>query len=74
MDYSYDSCMDSFTKGQADRMKEAARAFRRPGSKTMTSRTPSATASTATDAPTTVVAVATKVTATATRKASIADS
>jgi len=65
--------MDSFTKGQADRMKEAARAFRRPGSKTMTSRPPSATASTAaaasTDASTTVVAATAEVTATATGKA-----
>ncbi|KAF8157880.1 hypothetical protein B0H34DRAFT_706520 [Crassisporium funariophilum] len=34
MDYSYDSCMSSFTKGQAERMREAANAFRRPGSKT----------------------------------------
>ncbi|KIM41037.1 hypothetical protein M413DRAFT_445786 [Hebeloma cylindrosporum] len=34
MDYSYDVCMTSFTKGQATRMREAAKAFRRPGSKT----------------------------------------
>uniref|UniRef100_A0A8H7XMT7 Peptidase M43 pregnancy-associated plasma-A domain-containing protein n=1 Tax=Psilocybe cubensis TaxID=181762 RepID=A0A8H7XMT7_PSICU len=34
MDYSYDSCMDSFTKGQATRMREAAKAFRQPGGKT----------------------------------------
>ncbi|KAF9543234.1 hypothetical protein CPC08DRAFT_430592 [Agrocybe pediades] len=33
MDYSYDSCMDSFTKGQAVRMRESAEAFRRPGGK-----------------------------------------
>jgi len=33
MDYSYDSCMTSFTKGQAVRMREAAKAFRRPGGK-----------------------------------------
>jgi len=33
MDYSYDSCMTSFTKGQATRMREAAKAFRRPGGK-----------------------------------------
>jgi len=33
MDYSYDSCMTSFTKGQAARMREAAKAFRRPGGK-----------------------------------------
>ncbi|KAF8965966.1 hypothetical protein BDZ97DRAFT_1658366 [Flammula alnicola] len=34
MDYSYDSCMTSFTKGQGQRMREAAKAFRRPGGKT----------------------------------------
>jgi len=34
MDYSYDACMTSFTKGQITRMREAAKAFRRPGSKT----------------------------------------
>ncbi|CAA7262796.1 unnamed protein product [Cyclocybe aegerita] len=34
MDYSYDSCMSAFTKGQIVRMHEAARAFRRPGGKT----------------------------------------
>jgi len=34
MDYSYDSCMTSFTKGQITRMREAAKAFRRPGGKT----------------------------------------
>ncbi|PPQ70043.1 hypothetical protein CVT25_006371 [Psilocybe cyanescens] len=34
MDYSFDSCMNSFTKGQATRMREAAKAFRRPGGKT----------------------------------------
>ncbi|KAF9553224.1 hypothetical protein CPC08DRAFT_237721 [Agrocybe pediades] len=33
MDYSYDACMDSFTKGQAVRMRESAKAFRRPGKK-----------------------------------------
>jgi len=35
MDYSYDSCMDSFTHLQIQRMHEAARAFRRPGGKTI---------------------------------------
>jgi len=35
MDYSYDSCMDSFTRLQIQRMHEAARAFRRPGGKTV---------------------------------------
>jgi len=34
MDYSYDACMTSFTKGQITRMQEAAKAFRRPGGKT----------------------------------------
>jgi len=34
MDYSYDACMTSFTKGQITRMREAAKAFRRPGGKT----------------------------------------
>ncbi|KAF9472422.1 zincin [Pholiota conissans] len=34
MDYSYDECMTSFTKGQMVRMREAAWAFRRPGGKT----------------------------------------
>jgi len=34
MDYSFDACMTSFTKGQATRMREAAKAFRRPGGKT----------------------------------------
>ncbi|KAF9558088.1 hypothetical protein CPC08DRAFT_25680 [Agrocybe pediades] len=33
MDYSYDVCMDSFTRGQAVRMRESAKAFRRPGGK-----------------------------------------
>ena len=28
MDYSYDTCMDVFTKGQADRMREAIRTYR----------------------------------------------
>jgi len=35
MDYSYDSCMDSFTRLQIQRMHEAARAFRQPGGKTI---------------------------------------
>lgn len=34
MDYSFDSCMDSFTPLQIVRMHEAARAFRRPSGKT----------------------------------------
>ncbi|KAF8182343.1 metalloprotease [Pholiota molesta] len=34
MDYSYDECMSSFTKGQMQRMREAAWAFRRPGGRT----------------------------------------
>jgi hypothetical protein len=35
MDYSHDSCMDSFTRLQIVRMHEAARAFRRPTGKTI---------------------------------------
>jgi len=35
MDYSFDSCMDSFTPLQIVRMHEAARAFRRPNSTTV---------------------------------------
>jgi len=35
MDYSFDSCMDSFTPLQIVRMHEAARAFRRPGGQTI---------------------------------------
>jgi len=35
MDYSFDSCMDSFTPLQIVRMHEAARAFRRPNAPTI---------------------------------------
>jgi len=35
MDYSFDSCMDSFTPLQIVRMHEAARAFRRPNAPTV---------------------------------------
>jgi len=35
MDYSFDSCMDSFTPLQIVRMHEAARAFRRPSEQTV---------------------------------------
>jgi len=35
MDYSFDSCMDSFTPLQIVRMHEAARAFRRPSGQTI---------------------------------------
>jgi len=49
MDYSFDSCMREFTKGQAVRMHEAIRAFRTPrnattlASSSSSSSTPSAT-------------------------------
>ena len=42
MDCSYDSCMDLFAKGQAERI-DAARAFRHRGGKTTRGRTPTAT-------------------------------
>jgi len=35
MDYSHDSCMDSFTPGQIERMHQSIRAFRQPGRKTI---------------------------------------
>jgi len=66
MDYSNDACMDSFTKGQTERMKEAARAFRRPGGKTMTSVAPKSTSASATATSSVVITA----TATATSDAS----
>ncbi|KAF9565037.1 hypothetical protein CPC08DRAFT_630389, partial [Agrocybe pediades] len=59
MDYSYDSCMDSFTKGQAVRMRESATVFRRPGGKVAPSEKKKAST-------TTVLVFATTVTVTAT--------
>jgi len=70
MDYSYDPCMDLFTKGQAKRI-DAARAFRHHAGKTTRSRTPTATApSTAAAANTSTIGTA-EVTTTAIGKAYI---
>ena len=43
MDYSYDSCMDSFTELQIKRMHESIRAFRNPGAKSILTSNSTAT-------------------------------
>ncbi|KAF9555995.1 hypothetical protein CPC08DRAFT_108643 [Agrocybe pediades] len=56
MDYSYYTCMDSFTKGQTVRMQECANAFRRPGGRVAPSEKKTSTAVSVTASSTTSLA------------------
>ncbi|KAF9552793.1 zincin [Agrocybe pediades] len=69
MDYSYDSCMDSFTKGQAVRMRESAKAFRRPGGKVAPPEKKASTTSVSVSATTVTVTATVSVTASSTTTA-----